>query len=91
MSFRDSSAGKESACDAIAVWEEGRGGRRRAGRSLDQGRGEGKPTQTELRQFPRTRNFLPGQAQGLWVPLVVAIEIQPLAAQTDHWGCSFNI
>lgn len=66
-------------------------GRRRAGRSLDQGRGEGKPTQTELRQFPRTRNFLPGQAQGLWVPLVVAVEIQPLAAQTDHWGCSFNI
>ena len=67
-----------------------RAGRRRAGRTGSGKRG-GKTDSNGAPQFPRTRNFLPGQAQGLWVPLVVAIEIQPLAAQTDHWGCSFNI
>ena len=64
--------------------EEGRG------RSLDQGEGRGNSNR-ERPQFPRTRNFLPGKAQGLWVPLVVATDMQPLAAQTDHRGCSSNI
>lgn len=68
---------------------EGGGGER--GRAWIRERGGETNSNRELHQFPQTRNFLPGQAQGLWVPLVVAIEIQPLAAQTDPWGCSFNI
>ena len=62
-----------------------------SGEEPGSGKRGGKTDSNGAPQFPRTRNFLPGQAQGLWVPLVVAIEIQPLVAQTDHWGCSFNI
>lgn len=42
--------------------------------------------------FPTDQKLLPlGWAQGLWTLLVVATEMQPLAAQTDHFWCSFNM
>lgn len=77
--------------EAIVVWEERRRGRRERGGAWIREKGGETDSNREPPQFPRTRNFLPGKAQGLWVPLVVATDMQPLAAQTDHRGCSSNI